>query len=134
MRGIARRWVLSALSAGHALRHSPHLAFLGTAVRRRRLWHLSRRGVARGAAVGVLCGLLFPVAQIPIAAALAVPLRAYIPLAAASTLVTNPLTFPPIYYAAYQVGARVLGRPPGNVTPDHLEPSDRKSTRLNSSH
>lgn len=76
-----------------------------------KLWHWSRRGVALGVGIGVFFGLLIPVAQIPLAAAAAVVLRANLPAAAASTLVTNPVTFAPAYYAAYQVGAWVTGEP-----------------------
>jgi len=74
-----------------------------------RLWHWSRRGVAIGVAVGVFFGLLIPVAQIPLAAVASVVLRANIPAAAASTLVTNPVTFAPVYYAAYHLGVWVTG-------------------------
>lgn len=74
-----------------------------------RLWHWSRRGVAVGVAVGVFFGLLIPVAQIPLAAVASVVLRANIPAAAASTLVTNPVTFAPVYYAAYRLGVWVTG-------------------------
>lgn len=81
-----------------------------------KLWHWSRRGVALGVGIGVFFGLLIPVAQIPLAAAAAVVLRANLPAAAASTLVTNPVTFAPVYYAAYQIGAWVTGDP-ANITP-----------------
>lgn len=74
-----------------------------------RLWHWSRRGVAIGVAIGVFFGLLIPVAQIPIAATAAIILRANVPAAIASTLVTNPATFAPIYYAAYHTGAWIIG-------------------------
>ncbi len=70
-----------------------------------KVWHWSRRGVAAGVAVGLLVGLLIPVAQILLAAVAAVLLRANIPVAAAATFITNPLTVPPIYYAAYHLGA-----------------------------
>lgn len=73
------------------------------------LWHWSRRGVALGVALGVFFGLLVPIAQIPLSAAAAVVLRANIAAAAASTLVTNPVTFAPVYYAAYRVGAVLTG-------------------------
>ena len=36
-------------------------------------------------------------------------LRANVPIAAAGTLVTNPLTVPAIYYGAYQLGAWATG-------------------------
>ena len=74
-----------------------------------RLWHWSRRGVALGVALGVFFGLLIPLAQIPITAAAAIVLRANLPAAATSTLITNPVTFGPLYYVAYRVGSWVTG-------------------------
>lgn len=74
-----------------------------------KLWCWSRRGVALGVAIGLFIGFLIPLAQILLAAAAAVFLRANVPVAAAGTLVTNPLTVPPIYYAAYHLGAWVTG-------------------------
>lgn len=73
------------------------------------LWHWSRRGVALGVALGVFFGLLIPIAQIPVTAVAAVVLRANLPAAAASTLVTNPVTFAPVYIAAYHLGAWLTG-------------------------
>jgi len=73
------------------------------------LWRWSRRGVALGVALGVFFGLLIPLAQIPAAAVAAIVLRANLPAAAASTLITNPLTFGPIYYAAWHLGAFLTG-------------------------
>lgn len=81
---------------------APHLA-------NPKLWHWSRRGVAMGVAIGLFIGFLIPVAQILLAAAAAVFLRANVPVAAVGTLVTNPLTIPPIYYAAYHLGAWATG-------------------------
>ena len=74
-----------------------------------RLWHWSRRGVAMGVTLGVFFGLLIPVAQIPLSVGAAVLLRANVPAAAASTLVTNPVTFGPVYYAAYRLGTWITG-------------------------
>jgi uncharacterized protein (DUF2062 family) len=76
------------------------------------LWHLNRRSVPRALAVGLFSAFIIPLGQFALAAFLAVPLRANVPLAAASTLVSNPFTFPPIYIAAYQLGSFFLGRPP----------------------
>jgi len=74
-----------------------------------RLWHWSRRGVSLGVAIGIFFGLLIPIAQIPFSAAAAILLRANVPAAAASTLVTNPVTFGPVYYAAYKLGVWLHG-------------------------
>ena len=83
-----------------------------------RLWALERHSVARGVAMGLFMGLLMPVAQILFAVAGAAFIRGHVPISAACTLVTNPLTVPPIYYAAYQLGAQVL---PEGLTLDWLQ-------------
>jgi uncharacterized protein len=57
-----------------------------------------------------LAGLV-PVLQIACAAAVAVLLRAKLPVAAAATLVSNPFTYVPIYVLAYRIGAALLGAP-----------------------
>ena len=88
------------------------LRWLGPLLRRPRLWRWSRRGVALGVALGIFFGLLIPVAQIPLSVGAAVVLRANVPAAAVSTLVTNPLTFGPLYYAAFKLGHWVTGSPP----------------------
>jgi uncharacterized protein (DUF2062 family) len=87
------------------------LRWLGPALQHPRLWHMSRRGIALGAAIGVFFAFLIPVAQIPFSAAVAVALRANLPTAVASTLITNPVTFGPVYYAAWRVGSALLGEP-----------------------
>lgn len=91
------------------IRHSRWLRWLGPAIHHPHLWHITRRGVALGFAFGVFFGLLVPVAQIPLSAATAVIFRANIPAAVGSTLITNPVTFAPIYYVAYRIGATLLG-------------------------
>jgi uncharacterized protein len=74
------------------------------------LWQLSRRSVPRALAVGLFAAFIIPVGQFVLAAFLAVGTRAHVPLAAAATLVTNPLTFPAIYVAAYNVGTLLLAQ------------------------
>jgi uncharacterized protein (DUF2062 family) len=58
------------------------------------LWRLTRRTVPRGVAVGLFVGifLMVPGLQVIGAALLCVPLRAHIPIAAASTFVAIPPT------------------------------------------
>ncbi len=72
------------------------------------LWRFTRRSVPRGVALGMVTGIMFPVAQILLSAALALPFRANIPVAALTTFLTNPLTTPPLWVAAYWVGRKVL--------------------------
>lgn len=78
------------------------------------LWHLNRRSVPRALALGLFAAFILPVGQFALAALLALVLRANVPLAAAATLVTNPLTFPPIYYGAYRVGSFLLRQQSGD--------------------
>ena len=93
----------------HTLREHRMLRWIGPALHHPRLWHVNRRGIALGIAIGVFFGLLIPVAQIFFAAVAALFLRANIPAAVGSTLITNPFTFAPVYYAAYHLGVWMLG-------------------------
>lgn len=79
------------------------------------IWRFNRRGVARGVALGLFSGFAVPVAQTPFAALMAVGARANLPVAAAATFVTNPLTVPFIYYMAYRVGNAALRMDGGSV-------------------
>ena len=92
-------------------------------VRRHRLrrslhWLLAQEGTpgqrARGLAVGVFCGC-FPFfgLQIVVSVGLATLLRGNHLLAAAGTLVSNPLTYIPLYWFNYLVGAQLLGSSDG---------------------
>lgn len=120
------------LPSADTLRANRWLSWLGPALHQPKLWHFSRRGLALGIALGFFFGLLIPLAQIPISAAAAVALRANLPAAVASTLVTNPLTVGPIYYAAWRMGNAILGEPVGAAPPlpsmtTQAEPSDNAS-------
>jgi len=99
------------LSTQDGLRNHRWLRWMGPVLHQRRLWHFSRKGIAMGVAVGIFFGLLVPIAQMPLSAAAAVLLRANLPMAVASTFVTNPVTFGPVYYGAYRLGKVVLGEP-----------------------
>lgn len=101
-----------ALPKPHHLREHRAVAWLGPALHHPRLWHLTRRGVALGVAIGFFFGMLIPVGQFFLAALAAVALRGNLPVAVASTLVTNPFTYAPIYFAAYRLGHWLLGGDP----------------------
>lgn len=114
---MTRPW-LRLLPTREGLLANRWLRWLGPSLLHPRLWHFSRQGVAVGVALGVFFGLLIPIAQIPFAAGTAVLLRANVPAAVGSTLVTNPVTFAPVYLFAHHLGARLLGvpdRPPPAV-------------------
>lgn len=116
-----RKFFRRLLPSAQAVRANRFVRWLGPWVQHPRLWHIDRRGIALGLAIGLFFGLLIPVAQILFAAVFAVILRANLPVAAFSTLVSNPFTFPPIYYAAYRLGSMLLGEPPEPISESDLD-------------
>ena len=83
-------------------------------------WLWSQEGSAgqraRGLAVGVFCGCYpFFGLQIVISVAAASMVRGNHLLAAAGTLVSNPLTYLPLYWFNYLVGCRLLGPGQGGI-------------------
>lgn len=72
------------------------------------LWRFTRRSVPRGVALGVFAGFIIPVGQIFLAAFMALPARANVPLSALVTFITNPFTFPFWALVANKLGAFIL--------------------------
>ena len=72
------------------------------------LWRFTRRSVPRGVALGIFAGFIIPVGQIFLAAFMALPARANVPMAALVTFVTNPFTLPFWIVVANRVGNFVL--------------------------
>lgn len=91
-----------------SMQNNRWLRWMGPGLFHPRLWRMHRKGVALGVGIGVFFAFLIPVVQIPLSAALSILLRANIPAAALATIVNNPLTFPPVYYAAWELGRWIL--------------------------
>ena len=72
------------------------------------LWRFTRRSVPRGVALGMFAAFIVPIGQIFLAAFLALPARANLPVAALITFVTNPFTVPFWLVVANKVGRFVL--------------------------
>ena len=85
-----------------------YLAPIAHRFMRSELWRFTRRSVPRGVALGVFAGFIIPLGQIFLAAFLALPARANVPLAAAVTFITNPFTFPFWAYVANRLGVLML--------------------------
>lgn len=90
---------------------------------RSELWRFTRRSVPRGAALGLFAAFIVPVGQIFLAAFLALPARANVPIAALVTFVTNPFTVPFWLVVANKVGAFVLkiDAATGGAARQHIE-------------
>ena len=111
-KGRFHRWLDKAMPTRESVGESRWLRPVAERVMHSALWRFTRRSVPRGVALGVVTGILVPMGQMPASAVLALPLRANIPAAMATTFITNPFTTPPLWVAAYWVGCWMLGIEP----------------------
>lgn len=84
------------------------------------MFHLTRRSVAGGTATGLFFAFMPVPGQTLLAVLVAIGFRVNLPLAAAVTWVTNPVTMPPLFYLAYRLGATILDHPVESI---HFEMS-----------
>jgi len=88
------------------------------------VWHLNRRSVAGGVAVGLFVSWVPVPLQMLFAAVLAAVLRVHVPVSVVMVWFTNPLTFAPLLYAAWRSGSMILGEPvlaePLNFSPHSI--------------
>lgn len=107
------------LPSNESIRDNRWLRFLGTALHHHNLWHLNRKSVAGGVAIGMFAGMIPGPVQMVSAAIIAVILRVNLPVAAITTFYTNPFTIVPLYFSAYKLGQMVIGtgpaRPPRQI-------------------
>lgn len=75
------------------------------------VWHLNRRSVAGGVAVGLFISWIPVPLQMLVAAVIAAVLRVHVPVSVVMVWFTNPLTFAPLLYAAWRSGSMILGEP-----------------------
>lgn len=84
------------------------------------LWILNRTTVSNAVAIGLFFAFIPLPFQMVMAAAGAIWLHGNLPVSIGLVWLTNPITMPPIFYAAYRVGAWVLNVP---TTSFNFEPS-----------
>ena len=106
---MMRRHLRNHLPSHDSLRQNRHFQRFGAFLNHPNLWHLNRRSVSGGFAVGLFSGLVPGPLQMLTAALLAVPLRVNLPVALATTLYTNPFTIGPLYLLAYAYGRLLVG-------------------------
>jgi hypothetical protein len=76
------------------------------------LWATGRRAITGAFGAGVaICFIPLPV-HMPLALLSALIWRLNLPVLVATVFIVNPLTVVPIYYAAYRVGAALVGQEP----------------------
>lgn len=107
---MARKFFRRLLPEHETIRNNRHIARLGPWLQHHNLWHLNRRSVAGGFAVGLFAGLVpgsNPV-QFTVGALLAVGFHVNLPIAVLVTLYSNPFTIVPLYFVAFKLGQLVL--------------------------
>lgn len=100
-----KKWLPSA----EAIKNQPGLKWLHFLLHQPDLWHFNRRAVAGGVAAGLFVAFLPLPFQMLLATLLAVLCRVNIPVAVASTWITNPFTFIPITFLITRIGGWVSG-------------------------
>lgn len=80
-----------------------------------KIWHLNRRSIASGIAIGFFFGSLPIIGQMLLAAVMAIVLRVNMPIAVLSTLISNPVSMPFFYTANYYFGTWLMGRDAVNL-------------------
>lgn len=95
----------------HQVKSHPKLQFFGERLHEPNLWHFSRRSLAGGMAVGLFVAFIPIPMQMLLAAILSIGFRVNLPLSVSLVWITNPITAPPLFYFAYQVGAMLLDMP-----------------------
>lgn len=115
MRKLFRR----VLPSHESVRDNRYIAWCGPRLQHHNLWHLHRRSVAGGVAVGLFAGLIpgsNPV-QFTVGAILAIACRVNLPISVLVTLYSNPFTIVPLYFLAYELGRLALFQWEGGAPP-----------------
>lgn len=123
MRKVFRRF----LPSHDSIKQNRYVAWFGPRLQHHNLWHLHRRSVAGGVAVGMFAGLIpgsNPV-QFAAGALLAVAFRVNLPVSVLVTLYSNPFTIVPLYVAAWALGDLVLHQRIGRIARPILGLADK---------
>ncbi len=106
---MPRKFIQKMLPHPDKIRHHKNLQFLGERIHEPNLWHLSRRSTALAFAIGLFVAWIPVPGQMAIAAVVAFYLRANLPVSVVLVWITNPLTMPAMFYAAYRLGLVFTG-------------------------
>lgn len=98
------------------MRSERSLRLFGRVLHNANLWHLNRYSVAWAVSVGLFMAFVPVPFQMVLAAAAAILIGCNLPVAVVMVWFSNPITMPPLFYAAYKLGAGILGEPPQRVS------------------
>jgi uncharacterized protein len=101
------------------IKASKSLRFLGALIHDPNLWHLNRHSVSRAMAIGLFWAMIPMPMQMLVAAVVAIPARANMPISVGLVWLTNPVTMPAVFYCNYKVGAWLTSTPAMQM-PEHM--------------
>jgi uncharacterized protein (DUF2062 family) len=129
---MPRKLLRKLLPSHESIREHKVVRRFGPKLAHHNLWHLHRRSVAGGVAVGMLAGLIpgsNPV-QFAAGAVGAIAFKVNLPLSVLVTLYSNPFTIVPLYYAAYRIGGWLTGVDNGGLPAVTFSLGERPWTEL----
>jgi uncharacterized protein (DUF2062 family) len=107
---MPRRLIRKFIPDPEKLRSRWIFRIFGSRLAEMHLWAMSRRAITGAFGAGVaICFVPLPV-HMPVALLVALLWRLNLPVIVATVFIVNPLTVVPIYYAAYRVGAALVGQ------------------------
>ncbi|MBL4814328.1 MAG: DUF2062 domain-containing protein [Shewanella sp.] len=109
---MPKKFIEKFMPKPETLRNHKHLQMFGKLLHKENLWALNRRSAPTAFAVGLFVAWIPMPFQMVLAAALAIVFNCNLPIAVALVWITNPVTMPFMFYAAYMLGAKILSHPP----------------------
>lgn len=108
---MARKILQRLLPHPDRIKHHKALEKLGHRIHDPNLWHLNRRSAAAAVAIGLFVAFIPAPGQMLLAALLALYFRANLVISVITVWISNPLTMPPLFYAAYIIGSWLMMDP-----------------------
>jgi len=105
---MARKILQRLLPHPDHIKHHKALEKLGHRIHDPNLWHLNRRSAAAAVAIGLFVAFIPTPGQMLLAAILAFYFRANLAISVITVWVSNPITMPPLFYAAYVLGSWLM--------------------------
>jgi uncharacterized protein len=116
-------WILKRLPDKKAMSSKWWGKMLGQTILQPRLWHISRRSLAGGLALGIFIAFTPTLGAHFILACLgSLVFRVNLPAAVVATFVMNPVTIPPFYYICFKLGDYLVHLLPEYHYPDVTDP------------
>ena len=105
---MASNFLKNKIPTQEELKNNKSLAFLNKFIHDPNLWHSNKRSISGAFAVGLFFAWVPVPFQMILAAIGAILFRVNLPISVALVWLTNPVTMPPMFYAAYRLGLWTL--------------------------